>query len=115
MTGTTRRVHLDDSSYDLAVVEVDPGVLERVPHALLKVVPIPATGIRRKQVQLDLELARKRLADPPREESQYRFAVLATFAAEERAVAHMPVIPVDARRERQHITQWGYHRSCLVR
>jgi hypothetical protein len=30
------------------------------------------------------------------------------------AVAHMPVIPVDARRERQHITQWGYHWSCPI-
>jgi hypothetical protein len=54
VTGTTRRVHLDDSSFDLAVVEVDPSVLERVPYAFLKIVPIPATGIRRKQVQLDL-------------------------------------------------------------
>ena len=28
VTGTTRRVHLNDSSFDLAVVEVHPGVLE---------------------------------------------------------------------------------------
>ncbi len=35
VTGTTRRVHLNDSSFDLAVVEVDPGALERVPHAFL--------------------------------------------------------------------------------
>ena len=62
-----------------------------------------------------MELARKRLADPPREESQYRFAVLSPFAAEERAVAHMPVIPVDARRERQHITEHGYRSGCPVR
>mgnify|MGYP006947920559 CR=1 FL=1 len=64
---------------------------------------------------MNLELARKRLADPPREESQYRFAVLSPFAAEERAVAHMPVIPVDARRERQHITEHGYRSGCPVR
>ena len=63
---------------------------------------------------MDFKVARKRLADPPREESQYRFAVLSTLAAEERAVAHMPVIPVDARRERQHITQWDYHWRCPV-
>ena len=67
MTGTTRRVHLNDSSFDLAVVEVDPGVLERVPHAFLKVVPVTATGIRGIEVQLDLQVARERLADPPRE------------------------------------------------
>jgi hypothetical protein len=35
VTGTTRRVHLHDGSFDLAVVEIDPGVLERVPHAFL--------------------------------------------------------------------------------
>ena len=112
MTGTTWRVHLNNSSFDLAVIEIDPGVLERVPHAFLKVVPIPATGIRGKEVQLDLELARKRLADPPREERAHAVAVLSTLAAEERAVAHMPVIPVDARRDRQHIRQRSYRWSC---
>ena len=82
MTGTTRWVHLDDSSFDLAVVEVDPGVLERIPHAFLKIVPIPTTGIRGIEVQLDLELARKSLADPTREERAHAFAVLSPFAAE---------------------------------
>ena len=111
MTGTTWRVHLNDSSFDLAVIEIDPGVLERVPHAFLKVVPIPTTGIRGIEVQLDLELARKRLADPPREERTHAFAVLSTLAAKERAEAHMPVIPVHARRERQHKLKRGY-REC---
>ena len=59
-------------------------------------------------------MARKRLADPPREERANRYAVLSTLAAEERAVAHMPVIPVDARRERQHKSQWDYHWRCPV-
>ena len=35
VTGTTWRVHLHDSSFDLAVVEVDTGVLEGIPHAFL--------------------------------------------------------------------------------
>ena len=61
-------MHLNHSPFDLAVVVVDPGVLEGVPHALLKVVPVTTTGIRGKQIQMDLQLARKRLADPPREE-----------------------------------------------
>ena len=61
-------MHLNDSSFNLAVVEVDPSVLEGVPHAFLKVVPIPATGIRGIEVQLNLKQLRKRLAAPPREE-----------------------------------------------
>ena len=45
-------------------------------------VPVTTTGIRGKQVQLDLELARKSLADPTREERAHAFAVLSPFAAE---------------------------------
>ena len=104
-------MHLHDSSFDLAVVEVNPGVLERVPHAFLKVVPIATAGIRGIEVELDLQQLRKRLADPPREKREHHSAVLSTFAAEERAIAHMPVIPVDARRERQHKLKRGY-RAC---
>ena len=63
---------------------------------------------------MNLEQARKRLADPPREERANAFAVLSTLAAEERAIANVPVIPVDARRERQHKSQWGYHWRCPV-
>lgn len=107
-------MHLDDGPFHLAVVEVDPGMLERIPDAFLKVVPIPSSGIGWIQIELNLEQARKRLADPPREERANRYAVLSTLAAEERAVAHMPVIPVDARRERQHKSQWDYHWRCPV-
>ena len=46
-------MHLNDSSFDLAVVEVDSGVLERVPHAFLKVVPIPATGSGKHRSLID--------------------------------------------------------------
>ena len=64
-------------------------------------VPIPATGIRGKQVQLDLELARKRLADPPREERAHVFAVLSTLAAEAAAAdataRHLSPSNVDER------------------
>ncbi len=104
-------VHLDDAFLDLAVVGKDAGVLARVPQGLVKVVPIPSAAIGGIEIQLDLEWARKRLADPPREESADRFAVLSPFAAEERAIANMPVIPVDARRERQHKLKHGY-RIC---
>ncbi|GIX04911.1 MAG: hypothetical protein KatS3mg114_0780 [Planctomycetaceae bacterium] len=64
---------------------------------------------------MNLKWARKRLADPPREESADRFAVLSPFAAEERAIANMPVIPVDARRERQHKLKHGYRVCRTVR
>ena len=48
-------MHLNDRPLDLAVVEVDPSVLERVPHAFLKVVPVATTGIRGIEVELDLQ------------------------------------------------------------
>lgn len=51
-------MHLDDGPFDLAVVEVDPGVLERIPDAFLKVVPIAPSGIGRKQVELNFEQTR---------------------------------------------------------
>lgn len=104
-------VHLDDAFLDLAVVGKEAGMLARVPQCLVKVVPIPSAAIGRIEIELDLEGTRKRLTDPPREESADRFAVLSPFAAEERAIAHMPVIPVDARRERQHKAKHGY-RLC---
>lgn len=104
-------VHLDDALLDLAVVREDAGVLARVPQGLVKIVPIPSAAIGRIEIELDLEWTRKRLADPPREECVHLLAILTTFAAEERAVAHMPVVPVDARRERQHKLKHGY-RVC---
>jgi len=104
-------MHLDDALLDLAVVSEDAGVLTRVPQCLVVVVPISSAAIGRIKIELDLQGTRKRLADPPREESADRFAVLSPFAAEERAVANMPVIPVDARRERQHKLKHGY-RVC---
>ena len=107
-------MHLNDRPFDLAVVEVDARVLERVPQAFLKVVNVTPTSIGRKQIELSFQQARKRLADPPREECAHLLAIHTTFAAKERAVAHMPVIPVDARRERQHKLQHG-HRGCPVR
>jgi hypothetical protein len=61
-------MHLNHSPFDLAVVVVDPGVLERIPDAFLKVVPVAPSRIGWKQVELNFKLARKRLADPPREE-----------------------------------------------
>jgi hypothetical protein len=64
----TGRVHFDDGPFDLAVVEVDSGMLQRIPDALLEVVPITPSRIGWKQIELDFKLARKRLADPPREE-----------------------------------------------
>lgn len=60
-------MHLDDGSFDLAVVEVDPGMLERIPDAFLKVVPIAPSCIGWKQFELNFKKARKRLADPTRE------------------------------------------------
>ena len=108
-------MHLDDGSFDLAVVEIDPGMLQRIPDTLLKVVPVATSGIGWKQIKTDFEQARKRLADPPREESTDRGAVGSTLAAEERAVANAPVIPVDARRERQHKPQHGYRIRRTVR
>ena len=90
-------------------------MLQRIPNALLKVVPVASPGVRRIQVQLDFKQARKRLADPPRKESAHRDAVGSTLAAEERAVANTPVIPVDARRERQHKPQHGYRIHRTVR
>lgn len=90
-------------------------MLERIPDAFLKVVPVPSPGVGRKQVQLNFKQASKRLADPPRKESAHRCAVGSTLAAEERAVANTPVIPVDARRERQHKPQHGYRIRRTVR
>ncbi|GIX04991.1 MAG: hypothetical protein KatS3mg114_0860 [Planctomycetaceae bacterium] len=107
-------MHLNERPFDLAVVDVNARVLERIPHAFLKVVPITTSSIGRKQIELSFEQARKRLADPPREECAHLLAILTTFAAEERAVANIPVIPVDARRERQHKLEHGY-RGCPVR
>ena len=104
-------VHLDDAFLDLTVVREDAGVLARVPQGLVKVVPIPSAAIGGIEIELDLEWTSKRLADPPREESADAFAVLSPFAAEERAIANMPVVPVDARRERQHKLKHGY-RVC---
>lgn len=90
-------------------------MLQRIPDALLKVVPVASPGIGRKQIELNFKQASKRLADPPREESTNRCAVGSTLAAEERAVANTPVIPVDARRERQHKPQHGYRIRRTVR
>ena len=91
-------MHLDDAFLDLAVVSEDAGVLTRIPQRLVVVVPIATAAIGGIQIELNFKWARKRLTDPPREESADRFAVLSPFAAEERAIANMPVIPVDARR-----------------
>jgi len=52
-----RRVHFNDRPFDLAVIEVDARVLERVPHAFLKVVPVATTSIGRKQIELSFEQA----------------------------------------------------------
>jgi hypothetical protein len=90
-------------------------MLQRIPNALLKVVPVPSPGVGWKQVELNFKQASKRLADPPRKESTHRGAVRSTLAAEERAVANTPVIPVDARRERQHKPQHGYRIHRTVR
>ena len=106
-----RIVHLDQRPANLAVIEVNSGVLECIPHALLKVVPIATAAIGGIEIKLDLEWTRKRLTDPPREECAHLTAILTTFTAEERAIANMPVIPVDARRERQHKLKHGY-RIC---
>ena len=104
-------MHLDDALLDLAVVSEDAGVLTRIPQRLVVVVPIATAAIGGIEIELNFKWARKRLTDPPREESADRFAVLSPFAAEERAIANMPVIPVDARRERQHKLKHGY-RVC---
>lgn len=77
-------------------------MLERIPDSLLRIVPVTTARIGGIQIELDFKVARKLLTDPPREESADRSAVLSPLAAEERAIAHMPVVPVDARRERQH-------------
>ena len=61
-------VHLDDALLNLAVVREDAGVLARVPQGLVKVVPIPSAAIGRIEIELNFKRARKRLADPPREE-----------------------------------------------
>ena len=108
-------VHLDDRPFDLTVVEVHTGVLERIPDSLLKIVPVTTPRIGGIQFELNFKVARKRLADPPGEESANRSAVLSTLAAEERAITHMPVIPVDARRERQHKAEHGYRLCRPVR
>lgn len=108
-------VHLDHRPFDLAVVEVHTGVLERIPDSLLKIVEVTTPRIGGIQIELNFKMARKRLTDPPREESADRSAVLSTLAAEERAIAHMPVIPVDARRERQHKPKRGYRNRRPVR
>lgn len=107
-------MHFDNRPFDLAVVEVHPCMLERIPDAFLKVVPIASSRIGWKQVELNFKQALKRLTDPPRKESHNRFAVGSTIAAQERAIANVPVIPVDARRERQHKPQHGYRRGCPV-
>ena len=64
---------------------------------------------------MNFEWTRERLADPPREESANRFAVQSSFTAEERAIANIPVIPVDARREWQHKMKHGYRFCRTVR
>ena len=104
-------MHLDDAFLDLTVVREDAGVLTRIPQTLMKVVPITTAAIGGIEIELNFKRARKRLADPPREEGTHQLAILTTFAAEERAIANMPVIPVDARRERQHKLKHGY-RVC---
>lgn len=109
-------MQFDDRPFDLAVVAVHSGMLQRIPDALLKVVPVATPGIGRKQVQLNFKQAFKRLSDPPRKESTHRIAVGSTLAAQQGAIAHIPVIPVDARRERQHKRQQrGYRGNCPVR
>ena len=104
-------MHLDDAFLDLAVVSEDAGVLTRIPQRLVVVVPIATAAIGGIEIELNFKRARKRLADPPREVCAHLTAILTTFAAEERAIANMPVIPVDARRERQHKSKHGY-RVC---
>ncbi len=109
-----RFMHFDHSPFDLAVVAIDAGLLQRVPDPFLGVVKVtPPIGW--KQMQLDFERHQKRLRNPAREERTDRGAVLAAFAAEERAVAHVPVIPVDARRERQRKSEHGYRLTGPVR
>ena len=61
-------MHLDDALLDLAVVGKDAAVLARIPQCLVKVVPIPSAAIGRIEIELNFKRARKRLADPPREE-----------------------------------------------
>ena len=46
---------LDDQPSNLAVVEVHPGVLERIPNAFLKVVTIASSSIRGIEMQLRLQ------------------------------------------------------------
>jgi hypothetical protein len=48
-------MHFDYSSFDLTVVEIDPGVLKRVPDALLKVVPIASSSIGGIKMQFRLQ------------------------------------------------------------
>lgn len=99
---SVRIVHFDDSSFDLAVVFVDPRMLARIPDALLKIIKISPAAIGGIEIELDFEMFGKRLADPPRELRAHLSAILAAFAAEERAVTDMAIIPVHTRRERQH-------------
>jgi hypothetical protein len=108
-------MHFDDGSFDLAVVEVDSRMLERIPDRLLKIVEVTTSRIGWKQIELNVQQAGKRLANPPREQSADRFAVGSSFAAEERAIAQVSVIPIDARREWQHKPQHGYRWGDPVR
>ena len=61
-------MHLDDAFLDLTVVREDAGVLTRIPQTLMKVVPITTAAIGGIEIELNFKRARKRLADPPREE-----------------------------------------------
>ena len=108
-------VHFDNGPFHLTVVLINASMLERIPDAFLKVVPIATAAIGRIEIELNLEWTRKRLADLPREESADAFAIQSPLTAEERAIANMPVIPVDARRERQHKSKHGYRLCRTVR
>jgi hypothetical protein len=96
-------VHLDDRPADLAVIAVDAGVLERIPHALLKVVPVATAAIGGIQMQFHLERNRERLLNPPCQERADRVAVLPPLAAEAAAA--------DRSARRQLIARCS-HRSC---
>lgn len=61
-------MHFNDCSFDLAVILVDAGMLQRVPDSFLKVVPIASSAIWGIEIELDFESTSKRLADPPRKE-----------------------------------------------
>jgi len=110
-----RLMHFDNCPFHLTVVVVNASMLERIPYAFLKVVPVATAAIRRIEIELNLEWTRKRLADPPREESADAFAIQSPLTAQERAIANMPVIPVNARRERQHKSKHGYRLCRTVR